>query len=518
MGLFLLILVLSISRLNDVKHVLNNVTSSSIPTLTHASSITRDVQRLTSLTARLTGAENHSSRRIVKNLLDETIVRLNATDLQQNKSQHYLLTQLSVLAEEIEELEDLVSLRIDIDKEVSAERDVLFRYLNSIFDEESSTQLSLHSAQTLVPLILQIAQINQQYQLHELRKLEVNIEKSITHLKESAGHQKGMGDITEYLAHRLLGPQGMIEKQANVMRIQGRLRGRGSFVEHLAQDVAANIEFSASTVTQNTSYHAVSASERVSKQISWLIILSTVAMLFCCAIIFYIYKRIIKRLVALTSLVENASDEVATFEGNDEISRLAKTFALYFQRVQSQEAELIQLSLSDPLTGISNRRAFNLEVGKSIAVAKRYSWPLSLLLLDVDSFKAYNDNYGHTQGDVCLKSVAATLSEVMTRNTDFCARYGGEEFVAILANTDETGASIKAEKVRAAIEALQLPHSKSAASAYVTVSVGVATFYFDKHSTWDLTTMLNVADEALYEAKSQGRNRCVKTVNGKKIT
>lgn len=425
MGLFLLILVLSISRLNDVKHVLNNVTSSSIPTLTHASFITREVQRLVSLTTRLTGAKNHSSRRIVKNLLDETIVRLNATELASGKTEDYLLTQLSVLAEEIEELEALVSQRIDIEDEITAERKALFDYLDGIFVESANSWLSLHSAQTLMPLILQIAQINQQHQLHELRKLEDTIDKSITHLKESTGNQQEMSAVADYLTQRLMGAQGMVEKQAKVMRVQGRLRGRGSFVEHLAEDVAANIEFSAATVTKNTSYHATSASKRVSKQISWLLILATVAMTICCAIIFYIYKRIIKRLVALTTLVENASDEVATFEGNDEISRLAKTFALYFQRVQSQEAELIQLSLSDPLTGIPNRRAFSIEVGKNIAIAKRYNWPLSLLLIDVDYFKAYNDTYGHTQGDSCLKSVAATLNGVMTRSTDFCARYGG---------------------------------------------------------------------------------------------
>ena len=160
----------------------------------------------------------------------------------------------------------------------------------------------------------------------------------------------------------------MIDKQANVMRIRGRSRGRGSFVEHLAEEVASNIEFRASSITKDTSFYALSANQAVSKQITLSLALSLIVMIICCAIIFYIYKRIILRLIALINLVEKNSDEVASFEGSDEISRLAKTFALYFERVKSQETELIRLSLSDPLTNIPNRRAFEMEMEKVIAM------------------------------------------------------------------------------------------------------------------------------------------------------
>ena len=220
-------------------------------------------------------------------------------------------------------------------------------------------------------------------------------------------------------------------------------------------------------------------------------------------------KRIILRLIALTNLVEKNSEEVASFEGSDEISRLAKTFALYFERVKSQETELIRLSLSDPLTNIPNRRAFEMEMEKVIAMSKRYDWPLTVVILDVDSFKLYNDNYGHPKGDECLKAVAIGLNEVITRNTDFCARYGGEEFVAILPNTDEKGAKVKAEEIRDAIESLGIEHSKSTVSPVITASLGVATVNFVNHHNWTLTSILNTADKALYDAKTGGRNRCV---------
>ena len=162
MGFFLLILVLSLLRLNDVRKVLDDITSSSIPTLSQATEITREVQHLISLTARLTSSESQSSRRIVKTQLDETIERLDSSNLKLEQGDKYLATQLNVLTLEIEELNALVRQRIDVEKEVRVEREVLFTYLNNIFEDNKSQYVGIQSSQTLVPLILQIAQINQQ--------------------------------------------------------------------------------------------------------------------------------------------------------------------------------------------------------------------------------------------------------------------------------------------------------------------------------------------------------------------
>ena len=510
MGFFLLILVLSLLRLNDVRKVLDDITTSSIPTLSQATEITREVQHLISLSARLTSSESQSARRIIKTQLDETIERLNSSNSNVEQSDKYLATQLKVLTLEIQELNELVRQRIDVEKEVRVEREVLFAYLNSIFEGKNRQYDGLQSSKSLVPLVLQIAQINQQFQLHELRKLEDSIEKSIAALRTSSLDKRSR-ELVNTLEEGVLGKWGMIDKQANVMRIRGRSRGRGSFVEHLAEEVASNIEFSASSVTQNTSSYALDTNIAVAKQIRLSVALSLIVMFICCAIIVYIYKRIIMRLIALTNLVEKSSEEVVRFEGNDEISRLAKTFALYFERVKNQEAELTRLSLSDPLTHIPNRRAFEMEMEKAMAMSKRHKWPLTMVLLDVDSFKLYNDNYGHTKGDECLKAVAVELNNVVARNTDFCARYGGEEFVAILPDTDEKGARVKAEEIRKAIEALKIAHSKNPIAPVITVSLGVATVEFAKNDSWALTTILNAADKALYDAKSNGRNCCVYT-------
>lgn len=509
MGLFLFILAMSIFRLDDVRKILSEVATTSIPTLSQATEITREVQHLISLTARLTASENQSSRRIVKAALDDSLNRLRAPIIHDEFSDKYLMTQLSVLVQEIDELNALVTQRIDVEKEVSVEREALFDYLNSIFEGNDEQFVDLQHSKMLVSLILQIAQINQQFQLHELRLLEGNIENSIAQLRATSNNSASSQALVSSLEEAVLDEWGMIDKQANVMRIRGRSRGRGSFVEYLAEEVASNIEYRTASITQATYEHADNANRSVTKQISLSLALSLIVMLICCAVIFYIYKRIILRLIALTNLVENDSEAVKSLDGDDEIARLAKSFSIYVERVKSQEAELINLSLSDALTNIPNRRAFELEIEKSRAMAKRHKWPLTVLMIDVDHFKAYNDHYGHTQGDACLKKVAKGLNKAIARNTDFCARYGGEEFVAIMPNTDQRGAGIKAEEAREIIEQLHIAHAKSNVSDYITVSIGAATFYFDEQHDWQPDTLLNLADNALYQAKNAGRNRCV---------
>lgn len=512
-GSFLFVLLASLLRLNDTRLVLDEISSSSIPALSQATSITRDVQHLISLTSRLTTSENNASRLIIKNRIDDTIKGLDTTKLKLDQGGRYLATQLSVLMLEIEELNELVELRINTEKEVNTNQALLFAYFNDFFAHTVFKGENAKYAQLTVPLLLQIAQINQQVKLFRLRQLESSIERNIALLKTQPFFDDNHRQFITTMREIVLGSDGMVEKQASAMRIRGRSIGRGSFVEHLAEDIASSIEFKATLVTEETYDHAITANRHVTNQV-WLSLgLSIIALFVCCAIIWFIYKKIILRLITLTTLVERGSHKLDTFKGQDEISRLASTFAMYMEKVEAQEKRLIQLSLSDPLTGIPNRRAFEREAEKGIALAKRQTWPLTLVLLDVDNFKLYNDYYGHTQGDSCLKSVAKKLKSVVSRDTDFCARYGGEEFVVLLQNTNAEGAKVKAEEIRQAIESLGLAHSKSDVSPFVTASLGAATFFLEHYDNVSLSSLLDCADEALYHAKRSGRNRCSYSVS-----
>lgn len=166
---------------------------------------------------------------------------------------------------------------------------------------------------------------------------------------------------------------------------------------------------------------------------------------------------------------------------------------------------LQRLTTLDPLTGIANRRRFDAYLGAEWARAARDEQPLSLIMVDVDHFKRYNDRYGHVVGDQCLSQIAATLQGAVQRPADLVARYGGEEFACVLPGTDLAGAEQTAERIRAAIEHLALPHPDSPVAGHVTISLGVATLF--PHAEESSTSLIEAADRALYEAKQRGRNR-----------
>ena len=167
--------------------------------------------------------------------------------------------------------------------------------------------------------------------------------------------------------------------------------------------------------------------------------------------------------------------------------------------------EVEQLSLLDGLTGIANRRMFDQTLEREWARAKRDKSPLSLIMIDIDFFKEYNDYYGHAQGDACLKHVAKALMTVSQRAIDLVARYGGEEFVFILPETNETNARYISELCLGAIKQQKIPHESSIVAVVVTVSAGVSTFI--PLGETQSSALMECADKLLYLAKRNGRNR-----------
>jgi diguanylate cyclase (GGDEF)-like protein len=162
------------------------------------------------------------------------------------------------------------------------------------------------------------------------------------------------------------------------------------------------------------------------------------------------------------------------------------------------------LSYVDAITGVANRRSFDEELITESRRLPRTRTHLSLLLADIDGFKAYNDALGHQAGDECLRRVATVIAEGVRRAGDTVARYGGEEFAVLLPDTDAAGAAILAERIRSAVEQRGFPHPAMPAGC-VTISVGVTTAT-GKESV-DPSALVNAADAALYEAKRTGRNR-----------
>lgn len=201
-------------------------------------------------------------------------------------------------------------------------------------------------------------------------------------------------------------------------------------------------------------------------------------------------------------VVRNAQGEVDSLVGfMFDISERKNTE----EKLIGLQKELEALSYKDGLTGIANRRKFDLRLETEWTSARRSNQPLSLIVLDLDFFKQYNDHYGHVQGDKCLISVAQKLNLAAIRPKDIAARFGGEEFILLLPETDEVGALEVAERCRNLIENMRIPHEKSGVGPFLTVSMGVGTIKVPTDMTSE--NFIQTVDHLLYSAKQKGRNR-----------
>ncbi|MDT7515498.1 sensor domain-containing diguanylate cyclase [Rhodoferax mekongensis] len=207
----------------------------------------------------------------------------------------------------------------------------------------------------------------------------------------------------------------------------------------------------------------------------------------------------------LASLGESKRwDSVLKYDRPDEIGELTKGINALLLVLHEQVRKLESVSRTDALTGIANRRKLDERMTLELSRLARHAVPLSLLLIDVDHFKRYNDTYGHPEGDAALRKVAAVLASC-SRQQDLAARFGGEEFAVLLPNTDESGARSVAEKIMQGMSALNIPHAQSPTSPRLSVSIGGTTWL--EIQSGGAETLISQADKALYVAKRDGRMR-----------
>ena len=198
----------------------------------------------------------------------------------------------------------------------------------------------------------------------------------------------------------------------------------------------------------------------------------------------------------------------------DDFGKFEGSFAMLTDINERKEMELLleesnrrlkELTNKDSLTGIANRRCFDEKLEQEYFRLRRTNSKLSIILLDLDHFKDYNDCYGHVMGDDCLRQIGRVLADSINRSVDLVARYGGEEFACILPDTDIHAAVGIAEKIRQRIEGLKIEHKKSPVSKFVTASFGVTTVQYSYGTSPE--DVVAIADKLLYKAKISGRNR-----------
>lgn len=262
---------------------------------------------------------------------------------------------------------------------------------------------------------------------------------------------------------------------------------------------------------------AASSEIAVNDSVGWVVALALVTLVVALARTLILHVRVKRRTEQLErELSRRHTVELELQNVRDDLERRVRERT---QSLESRNAELMQLRLAletanqrlkrlvaiDALTGIANRRHFDRALDRELRRARRESLPLSLIFLDLDEFKRFNDTYGHARGDEVLREVARTLDETFRRGGDLVARYGGEEFAVVLPGVDGRRAELYAERLRRRIWRLGLGYQASTVADRVTISGGVATVPPGVAITAD--GLLRAADKALYRAKCQGRNR-----------
>jgi len=208
-------------------------------------------------------------------------------------------------------------------------------------------------------------------------------------------------------------------------------------------------------------------------------------------IVFILYSLI---KIRENQMISNKNQELASLNG----------------KLEEAVSELETLTIKDPLTGIYNRRHFNIVLMDYLQLAKRSNSPISLLMIDVDDFKLINDEYGHVFGDYFLKAFATQIHDMVPRTTDFCARFGGDEFAVVLNETDLDGALYVANKIYDNVQEIKVDDHNQLISVKPSVCIGVCSLIPDKDMSME--AFVTKADEALYEAKRTGKNKIVTRV------
>jgi len=212
--------------------------------------------------------------------------------------------------------------------------------------------------------------------------------------------------------------------------------------------------------------------------------------------------KIEQKIIGVMTIEEKDGDESFSESDLEFLSLIAAETGIAIEKARLYE-KMEQMSVTDGLTGIANRRYFDTRLREEMLKAKRYNLPLSVIMLDIDHFKNFNDTYGHLIGDEILKHLA-TLLKGNVRETDIVARYGGEEFAVICPDCDTDRAAALAERLRDIVEKEEIHGSREYPSLHITISLGIGNLPEDASTE---EALVKAADEALYHAKQHGRNR-----------
>jgi diguanylate cyclase (GGDEF)-like protein len=504
------------TRLEQTQSILNDLTLNTIPAMNNATRSALKSGELLSALESLTSATTPAERRIAELEVTEKLKALEKETSKITDNQTVIML-LKTTQEETEHLNVLIDQKLDLAYKIKVnlkkiwdlkiEADQINPPTNILPLEQTyfmQWQIALLQTLSFAYKIENTERLSDLQEIHRL--LELNLQNmDVVSTNLAAPLKKQVEQINTDLRCILSDPENLAEQQANYLRIIGRTRGREHFIHNMISDYS-NITNQQSLVEYNNLNGKIaSLAQGMTTQKIWFIcgfiLLSTMIIATL-----GLYSYAVKRLRTLTQKINLMTKGSHNLPSNrDEIDELFQAFDEFSNTINTQTRRLESLSLTDSLTNIANRRAFDQRLLVELSSDKSSRYDLSILLIDVDYFKQYNDTYGHISGDEALQKIASSLESIINKETDLLARYGGEEFVVILPNKSAKQAEEIAQQMKQVIELINIEHKTSKIADAITVSIGIVTRV--KNGKTDTDTLMKNADIALYHSKAQGRDQ-----------
>ncbi|ETI59236.1 diguanylate cyclase [Marinomonas profundimaris] len=516
-ALFVSVGTLLQTKLEQTQSILNDLTSNTLPAMINANQSAIKSNELLSALESLMSSNTPVERRIadveVQKKLKETQEQANKVSYSQNE-----LRLLNTIQEEMIDLNFFIDTKLDLADQITKKQNELSRLKSNAdyafqvnightdLDKKQKTAWKI----AYLEVITLAYTIEDTHRLNDLQELQRLIEQQLSNIeliteKLPPSLNKRLAPLNAAIRDLLSGEKGLLSSQERYIRISGRTRGRENFIQNLISDYNKVANQFSLNENQKLKTKMMALTNGMYTQETWFVF-GFVLLAAMISLILALYSQVINRLSNLTKRIHNmTAAPILNQSSNDEIDELFQAFDQFSDTINKQNSLLETQSLTDSLTNIANRRAFDRRLAYELSNDRTIQADLSVVLIDVDFFKQYNDTYGHASGDDALQKIAMMLSHTVPNNNNLIARYGGEEFVVILPNKTMEEANTEANNIMNAIKLANIKHSQSSVSDRITISIGIATR--TKGAITDTDTLMKKADIALYHSKAQGRNQ-----------
>jgi diguanylate cyclase (GGDEF)-like protein len=505
--IFILLSYFTFTRLLSFESTLTDISDKSLPNLIQISQLYSQAARLLESTELLSKSASGASKRLAQKHLSTNIINIRKA-AKNAFANEFLDTQLDTIVIELDEFSTLIEYRLQILAHIELLRAQMYELNVQAVNikKQTSSAWVLGFSQ----IIMNVSRALNEKKMQRVRFLFNQLEKQLDKLSTISGEGQDKAirrQLTQQFKTLLFDDDGMELLKIKSLRFEGRAIGRENFVHNLIEDYVAQLSLLTNETEQSITLQVAASVVDMKKQTQLIRLILIGGVVFLLVIVVLFQQRILKRISIFKQIVRNETqrfDYHTILNGNDEITDLAEAFHEFTHIIDIQKQKLEQLSMSDELTGIANRRALDIRLKHDIDISTRKKSSIAILLMDIDCFKQYNDNYGHSAGDQCLKDISKIIRDSLQRNSDFVARYGGEEFVCVLPDTDSKGAQEIAMHLIAQFKHVALLHEYSNVADYVTMSIGISTSQPGDILTPEI--IFKQADSALYVSKQTGKN------------